>query len=234
MRRKKPDDKTQMVVRKPPEIEGTPVKFWKENGELRKVSDPKRIGDDYKAIIGTQDTEIADDIFAHTVVALDPAAKEHAVNVAIQSLYEQKPKSAIEARLISQATALYAQGMNCLSNAVELGDSKSGQYRAHMAVKFLRLHNETIEALDRHRRGGEQKVIVTHIAEKMAVVNNFVVQGGGVSYEKKGDSPCLESAGLRRDQTMVNHADNHQWQMADADSTEEKAPARAPKKAGEE
>jgi hypothetical protein len=51
-------------------------------------------------------------------------------------------------------------------------------------------HNETIEALSRYRRGGEQQVVVQHIADKIAVVNNFDSTGGGGSQENKGASPC--------------------------------------------
>lgn len=57
----------------------------------------------------------------------------------------------------------------------------------NIAIKYMRLHNETIEALGRYRRGGEQRVTVVHVAEKMAVVNNY---GGGGMPQNQGDKPC--------------------------------------------
>ena len=51
------------------------------------------------------------------------------------------------------------------------------------AIKLLRLHNETVEAINRHRRGGSQKVIVQHVnveGGSQAIVNNGdMITGGG-------------------------------------------------------
>jgi len=50
------------------------------------------------------------------------------------------------------------------------------------AIKLLRLHNETIEALSRYRRGGEQKVVVQHVNVNnggQAIVGNVEARGGG-------------------------------------------------------
>ena len=46
------------------------------------------------------------------------------------------------------------------------------------------------EALSRYRRGGEQRVVVQHIADKIAVVNNFGGTEGEGSHKNKGASPC--------------------------------------------
>jgi hypothetical protein len=102
---------------------------------------------------------------------------------------------------------------------------------ANKAVKFLGLHNETIEALNRYRRGGEQKVTVTHavITEK-AIVNNFNGVGGG-STKNEGGSPCPKPAEPKQEPRVINHADNPQWPMDGADSMEEKVPARGRRKA---
>ena len=91
----------------------------------------------------------------------------------------------------------------------------------NLAIKFMRVHNETIEALNRYRRGGEQKVTVTHIAEKMAVVHNYGCTGGGEIQKSQGGNPCQqENAEPKREQTTTTHADSPQWQMGGAGSTE--------------
>ena len=48
--------------------------------------------------------------------------------------------------------------------------------------KLTRLYNETLEALMRYRRKGEQKVIVQHVNVNdggRAIVGNFDASGGG-------------------------------------------------------
>jgi len=45
------------------------------------------------------------------------------------------------------------------------------------AIKLLRLHNETIEALGKYRRGGTQNVIVQHVRVNdggKAIVGNMI------------------------------------------------------------
>jgi hypothetical protein len=49
------------------------------------------------------------------------------------------------------------------------------------ATKLMRLHNETLEALNRHRRKGEQKVVVQHVNVNnggQAVVAGEIAGGG--------------------------------------------------------
>ena len=77
-----------------------------------------------------------------------------------------------------------------LSKLASSENVKNSEAQANMAIKLLRRHNETIEALSRYRRGGEQRVVVQHIADKIAVVNNFGGTGGGVSTKNEGESPC--------------------------------------------
>ena len=99
-------------------------------------------------------------------------------NVVLQSVHDMQPKDAIEARLAVQASALFSHGLANLRRAETADMMCHADHYANKAIKLLRLHNETIEALNRYRRGGEQKVTVTHavITEK-AIVNNF--NGGG-------------------------------------------------------
>lgn len=103
--------------------------------------------------------------------------------IVIHSLIELGPKDPIEGLLCSQIMALDAQGMGQLAKAEIEGSLLCHTEAAvNLAVKLLRLKNETIETLMRYRRKGEQKVIVQHINmndESKAIVGNLTVNGGG-------------------------------------------------------
>lgn len=49
------------------------------------------------------------------------------------------------------------------------------------ATKLLRLHNETVEAINKYRRGGEQRVVVQHVQvnEGGKAIVGGVLNGGG-------------------------------------------------------
>lgn len=91
-------------------------------------------------------------------------SKELALELTYQTLDSIAPKDPIEAMLGSQITSLNAQGMRYLARAEDEGNWLCHTEAAiKMAVKLLRLKNETIETLMRYRRKGEQKVVVQHI-----------------------------------------------------------------------
>jgi hypothetical protein len=146
-----------------------------------------------RKIVGVQNDEIAEHILKGGVNALNTYGRDVSVGccVAVQSLQDQKPKDAMESCLVMQATALYANGMDYIARANKADMLCHLEAYSNLAIKLLRLHNETIETLNRYRRGGEQKVTVTHIAEKMAVVNHFT-SGAGGGTENQGDTPCTQ------------------------------------------
>lgn len=210
---------------------GVPVKFKESEHGVVAGYDSERFGKGLRTICGTQDDEIAYEILLKTIAVIEPdnPNSANALNIACQSLHDQKPKDALEARLISQAVALYSQGMSYLSRAGKCERIDQGQYFSNMAVKMMRVHNETIETLNRHRRGGEQRVIVQHLADKMAVVNNFNTPGG-VSPENKGASPCQQPVEQKLEPTAMNHVASPQWETDVAGYTAGKVPAHVQKK----
>jgi len=196
---KKPVTVIQKIA--PPKLESTPFKAWiDENGKTNIICDPQRSASEVvKQITGTKDHHIGKGIIFSGVDAMLPAVncsggfvEKHAqgTNVIMQSLNDFKPKDAIEARLITQATVAYEQAMSLTNKGTNSQILCQLESLTNLAIKFMRVHNETIEALNRYRRGGEQKVTVTHIAEKMAVVNNYECRRGGVSSENTGINPC--------------------------------------------
>lgn len=133
------------------------------------------------------------------------------------------PQNALEARLVTQSAVLFAQGMRYSKKAGEADMLCQSQFYSSYGAKLIRLHNETIDTLNRYRRGGEQRVFVQHnvVADK-AVVNNFT--GVGVSTSSKGESPCPhENAAQKPEPITTSPVDSPLWPMADAGSMGVKA-----------
>jgi hypothetical protein len=192
---KKKKEEPKNVPAKAPQLESTPLKFWKQEGEeqLSVIVTPDEDGkatdlmETFKSIIGVKDTELACQILNAGIVALKSIYSEKdSYNLLLQTMNDLQPKDAIEARFAVQASALFSHGMSDLRRAEAADLIQHADYHSNRAIKLLRLHNETIEALNRYRRGGEQKVTVTHalITEK-AIVNNFNGVGGGISQKSK-------------------------------------------------
>lgn len=209
-----------------------------DSGELAALidgyeeSDAVKIAGALNQAFGVKDFELTKQIF-------DSGVRTHSsictgsdcLNVVIQSIHDVQPKDAVEAKFATQASALFFHGLSNLQKAETAEMACHADHYTNKAVKLLRLHNETIEALSRYRRGGEQKVTVTHavITEK-AIVNNFS-EGGRGFVKNKGDSSCSQENAERKPELMdTDRADSHQWKMAGADCMAEKVPAQKRKK----
>jgi hypothetical protein len=182
-----------------PQVESTPLKFWKKEGDKHlsvsisphKDGKPADFIETLKSIIGVKDTELASQILSDGIIVLKPTCDEKfAYNVVLQTLHDLQPRDPVEARFAVQASALFSHGMANLRKSESADLILHSEHYANKAIKLLRLHNETIEALNRYRRGGEQKVTVTHaVITDKAIVNNFNGVEGGTS-KNEGESPC--------------------------------------------
>ena len=138
-------------------------------------------------LTSTRDKELASEIVERGARAMpQDRSLEHNYNEVVQCLAADQPKDAMESRLCLQANALYAQGMQYLHRAENSDMMCHQEHYMKFALKILRLHNETIEALNRYRRGGEQKVVVQHVnvnegAQAAFMAGNFKAEarGGG-------------------------------------------------------
>lgn len=143
----------------------------------------------FKEITGSNDFELSKDIFERGVAAIpDNNSKDDSVNALAQNLYQEKPQDPIEARLCVQAHSLYAQGMKYLSRAESQDMMPQVDFCLKYATKLLRLHNETVAALAKLRRNGEQKVVVQHVnvsdgGQASVMAGNFKAEGGRVKKE---------------------------------------------------
>jgi hypothetical protein len=83
-------------------------------------------------------------------------------------------------------------------------------------------HNETVETLNRYRRGGDQKIVVQHNVMADKAIVNF--PGGGVNTINEGDTPCSTSyAELKPEPMAIDHAANPQCSTEGVDCTAVKA-----------
>lgn len=134
-------------------------------------------------LTATQDEDIAKEIMLRGLSAMPQQKQlEHNFNTVFQSLSDSAPKDSTEAKLCLQSTVLYAQGMWYIEKAESCNRIDHSEFYMKNAIKLLRLHNETIEALSKYRRDGEQKVVVQHVQVNdggQAIVGSVLKGGGG-------------------------------------------------------
>ncbi|MBS0626675.1 MAG: hypothetical protein JSS09_00510 [Verrucomicrobia bacterium] len=121
--------------------------------------------EDFFKLTGTQNNDLAREVIGHGALAVHAfdATPEAKFNLSMQALAEAQPRDVIEARLVTQANALYTQGMNYLGGIAQAKDLETAQFFLNGATKLLRLHNETIECYGKYLRKGESKVVVQHV-----------------------------------------------------------------------
>lgn len=187
--------KKEIVVGKKNGIEAAPkaenTRYVCKNGSMQKIVEPysKEVAD-MLLCVGIADKEAALAVITDGLNALEPLyGKDLAQTILIQTLSSVKPKDVFEARLTVHSVCLSAHSMVSLKKAQEADLLPQAEHYLNRSAKMVRLYNETLEALNRHRRGGEQKMTVTHavITEK-AIVNNFNgMEGVSIKDERKLD-----------------------------------------------
>jgi len=91
--------------------------------------------------------------------------EEATLNAAIAVIASIKAASELEALLATQATIAAFSGFRMLElSQRHLGEENIAVYGT-FAVKLVRLQNELIESINRHRRGNSQTVNVVHIQQ---------------------------------------------------------------------
>lgn len=112
-------------------------------------------------------------------------------NAITNAMTALKPQDEIEGMLISRLVAVHFQGIYYLACAANQDISTEARdNNVNRSTKLSRLYNETLEALMRYRRKGEQKVIVQHVNVSdggKAVVNGQMVSGGEGGMKKNDE-----------------------------------------------
>ncbi len=157
------------------ELQLTPIKFYKDgSGDLQSTQDSRFMKEGFRGLVGVKDDELSKQILTSGTIALSQCGKEdHILNITLQSLTDAQPADAMEARLATQANVVFTQAMFQMAKAQQTGELSHCESYMNLSIKLLRLHNETVEALNRYRRGGIQQVIVQHVTADRAIVNQF-------------------------------------------------------------
>lgn len=104
-----------------------------------------------------------------------------------------KPNDEIEGMLAAQMIGVHNASMECLRRAMHREQTFEGRKEnLNQANKLSRTYAALVEALNRHRGKGQQKVTVEHVhvhAGGQAIVGN-VEAGGRGSDENRGTIPC--------------------------------------------
>lgn len=232
MKRRSKSSKDSKVL--PPEmgLESAPIKFSGTLGAshvlVKKPKEDTKSGeelarDKYKEVIGVKDSELAQSILFDSAKAIEHlTGPVESLNIMAQSFHDFQPRNAIEARLIAQMTVAHVLAMHSIKIASRADLSCHIEAMGNLGIKFMRVQNETVEALDRLRRGGEQKMTVTHSVVTGQAIINF--PNRGESTKNLGETPCsLQNVELRHAPMDIIPVGSHPCQMVDAGCMEVKA-----------
>ena len=79
-------------------------------------------------------------------------------------LADLNPNDGFEGMLISQMITIFNQAMNCIKLANRNQNNSDSYIKfQNQGVKLMRVYNQQLEALDKHRRKGNQKMTVEHV-----------------------------------------------------------------------
>lgn len=94
----------------------------------------------------------------------DPKEFAYLFNSIANVLTSMKPNDDIEGMLITRLIAIHTQSMHYLACAANNEATTEGRNNnITRSTKLFRVYNETLEALMRYRRRGEQRVVVQHV-----------------------------------------------------------------------
>jgi hypothetical protein len=129
-----------------------------------------------------------------------PEERDKQLSATVAALIGIDPQDEVEGMIAAQMLASHNAAMECYRRAMLAEQSFEGRNMnlAH-AAKASRTHAALVEALNRHRGKGQQKVTVEHVHVAQggqAIVGNVNAAGeGGGAREKIGEQPhALEHA----------------------------------------
>jgi hypothetical protein len=123
-----------------------------------------------------------------------PEQRDKHLSATIDALIGIAPKDELEGMIAGQLIASHNAAMECYRRAM-IGEQSFEGRRENLtqANKCSRTYAALLEALNRHRGKGQQKVVVEHVnvhAGGQAVVGNVSTPApGGGAREKTGDQP---------------------------------------------
>lgn len=122
---------------------------------------------------------------SRTLWAPSGLSDAQAINAAMAALKGLAPSDELEGMLAAQMVATHAAAMDCLRRAMIDGQTFEGRdQNLKHAAKLLGVYTHQVEALDKHRGKGQQKITVEHVtvnAGGQAIVGNVQGRAGAAS-----------------------------------------------------
>jgi hypothetical protein len=157
--------------------------------------------------LGVDDPWLIDTLLSQMANCM-PGAPARASSVAVAAVQSVGPRDGVEAMLAVQMAATHAVAMKMLQRAtleqpsIEVYDSLINR-----ATKLLRTYTMQVEALKRHRSGGEQRVVVQHVNVTADAAAVQVNGGANLTPEGRGAvSKPEERAHAQADSTALAYA----------------------------
>jgi hypothetical protein len=197
------------------------------------ANDPDRHRGQLKRIGGSPSDDWNNRIANDTVQTLwlknsDEETKARQLSAAVAGLVGIAPKDELEGMMAAQLIAAHSAAMECYRRAMIPDQTFQGRQEAlNQANKLSRSFATLLEALNRHRGKGQQKVTVEHVhvhAGGQAIVGN--VNGPGEGDQSKPEEqphakqiahapePAMRSANPEREPVPV--AGNAKWPLSRA------------------
>ncbi len=106
---------------------------------------------------------------------------ETRTNHILAALADLKPEDGFEGMLIAQMVTIYTQAMACFKRSILNTKYPDALIKyQNQGIKLMRVYNQQLESLDKHRRKGKQKMTVEHVNvhEGGQAIVGTVTQGG--------------------------------------------------------
>lgn len=179
-----------------PELQGKPdvVTITPEFNDSKLTESEKTEiqGSSLCAATGTASPQYGGILLGQTLSACFDGKNPAKINAIYEALIAMKPADEYEGQLISRLVVLHDNYMVYLARSASPEQSSGGiDLNVNRATKLMRVYSETLDALTRYRRKGEQRVTVQHVnvnGGQTVVTSNLITQGGD-NEKKRGRTP---------------------------------------------
>ena len=119
---------------------------------------------DLNPVLGTTSSNFADQVVTELIhVASTSPIEETPVNAALAAVNGIGPRGELEAMLASQMFAAHRLAMKAAADAAHIKNLALQDMKAKQAAKLMRVFTSQMEALQRYRGKGQQKMTVEHV-----------------------------------------------------------------------
>lgn len=185
------------MAKRPPEELRRPAKgAWVDPADLPEAT-------------GTEDRALGIQLVRQALgsISVYPAMsdQEHqdAIKAVVAALKGVAPADGMESMLAAQLVATHNTAMDCLRRAQLDGQSFEGRdLNLRHATKLLAAYARQVEAIDRHRGQGQQKITVEHVtvnAGGQAIVGGVTGRGKVIAHTPAPEMPAAEQLALSDD-----------------------------------